>query len=265
MDTAPIPTLLRTITGDPGRPRLTWYGPGGERTELSGHVLDNWVTKTTNLLVEEHDAAPGTRAHLDLPPHWRSVVWALAVWRAGAEVVCDAPTAAGGPVDLVVTYRPEEHVPAAPTTTVLGVALPSLARALPAPVPAGVDDATSAALTYGDALGYVPATDATATALTTPAGPVLHGDLRGWWAEPAPTTAVEQPAVERPRVLVTAADDALAPVLARVLAALAVDGSVVLCGPEMTAELSADPARTSRLVESERITVIPQGVPPFTR
>ena len=51
----PLPGLLAQLTAEPGRPRLTWYAPA-ERVELSGHVLDNWVTKTANLLVEEYDA-----------------------------------------------------------------------------------------------------------------------------------------------------------------------------------------------------------------
>ena len=67
----PMPGLLARLTADPGRPRLTWYGDDGERVELSGHVLDNWVTKTANLLVEEYQAGPLTRVLLDLPVHWR--------------------------------------------------------------------------------------------------------------------------------------------------------------------------------------------------
>ncbi|MEK8228049.1 hypothetical protein NKG05_21105 [Oerskovia sp. M15] len=43
--------------------------------ELSGAVLHNWINKTVNLLVEEFDAAPGTRVLLDLPSHWRAIVW----------------------------------------------------------------------------------------------------------------------------------------------------------------------------------------------
>lgn len=246
MDTAPLPTLLRTITRDPGRPRLTWYGPGGERAELSGHVLDNWVTKTTNLLVEEHDAGPGTRVRVDLPPHWRAVVWVLAAWRTGAEVLVDGADADAA-VDVAVTHRPEEVVRAGRAAVVLGVALPSLARALPAPPPPGADDATSAALAHPDALGWVPPTDPAAPALTTPARTVPHGDLPAWWRAAATST----PAA---RLLVTTTDDAVADVLAHSLAALADDGSVVLCDPTTTAALGADPDRRARLVASEQVT-----------
>ena len=54
--------VLNLLQREPGRPRLTWYGDGPERIELSGAVLANWVAKTTNLLVEELDAAAGETA-----------------------------------------------------------------------------------------------------------------------------------------------------------------------------------------------------------
>src|SRR5688572_8303068 len=107
MPPSTVADVLRSLQPEPGRPRLTWYGPDGERVELSGAVLENWVTKTTNLLVEELDAAPGSRVVLDLPPHWRTVLWALATWRACACVVAAGPDdAAGAGADAVVTDRP---------------------------------------------------------------------------------------------------------------------------------------------------------------
>ena len=50
-----VPALLQQLLADPGRPRLTWYGPDAERVELSGKVLLNWVAKTANLLTDELD------------------------------------------------------------------------------------------------------------------------------------------------------------------------------------------------------------------
>ena len=38
-------------------PALIWYSDNGERIELSGRVLMNWVNKTANLLIEECDLA----------------------------------------------------------------------------------------------------------------------------------------------------------------------------------------------------------------
>ena len=44
---------LDAYAGDPARPLLTWYDDGtGERVELSGATLGNWVAKTANLLVD---------------------------------------------------------------------------------------------------------------------------------------------------------------------------------------------------------------------
>src|SRR5659263_624948 len=141
----PLPGLLAQLTAEPGRPRLTWYAPA-ERVELSGHVLDNWVTKTANLLVEEYDAGPGTRVLLDLPVHWRSVVWAFAVWRVGACVL--VPGLSATRVDLVVTDPPGRHRRGGN----VGVALAALGARLGGGPPPGVVDATGAVMTYGDVL-----------------------------------------------------------------------------------------------------------------
>src|SRR2546430_13689442 len=62
-----------TIAADPTRPLLTWYDDGtGERVELSGATLGNWVAKTANLLVDGVAVAPGEAALVLLPPHWQS-------------------------------------------------------------------------------------------------------------------------------------------------------------------------------------------------
>src|ERR1035437_6909870 len=134
-----IAAVLRRLTADPGRPRLTWYGADGERVELSGHVLDNWVVKTTNLLVEEFEAGPGTTVLPDLPSHWRTVVWASATWQAGATVLVrgargergpaavapSGPGSAAEPADLVVCTDPAAHPRAA---SLVAVSLPALSR-----------------------------------------------------------------------------------------------------------------------------------------
>ncbi|MGL5864968.1 MAG: TIGR03089 family protein [Dermatophilaceae bacterium] len=90
----PAALLAALVASDPGRPRITCYddtdGPTrGERVELSARVLANWVAKAGNLAREEFDAGPGTIVRLDLPPHWRTLYWALAAWSLGA--VIDIP------------------------------------------------------------------------------------------------------------------------------------------------------------------------------
>ncbi len=99
-DVAALMSELRTR--DPGRPRLTWYGPGGERVELSGKWLDNWVAKTAGLLVDEYDAEPGLRVVMQPPLHWRTVVWSLATWLTGACLAIPAEGMGARDGDIVV-------------------------------------------------------------------------------------------------------------------------------------------------------------------
>ncbi|MEL7976883.1 TIGR03089 family protein [Isoptericola sp. F-RaC21] len=243
-----ISQVMDLVVSDPGRPRLTWYGDDGEHVELSGAVLQNWVSKTVNLLVEEFDAAPGTVVTLDLPAHWRGVLWALAAWRCGATVTLtgDDPTAGG---DVVVTSRPAAWGPvlAGPgAADLVAVALPALARSFDGDLPPGAIDAAGAVMTYGDVIGWVPETDPAAVALDAPAAgpgaaPVAFADLVPATGEPGA------------RVLVDGARP-LAGLLRDLLAAWAADGSVVLASAATAAQLAADPARLDRLRASERIT-----------
>lgn len=154
-------TALRTEHAT--SPRLIWYGPGNERVELSGRVLENWAAKTANLLVDELDAGPGTRVLLDLPPHWKSLVWALGAWSTGCTVVpgvdrsgtakpsagsTAGSTADGHGIDVVVTDRPDQ-APAAPAVQV-AVALGAMAMAWPGQLPAGTLDYASEVRAHGD-------------------------------------------------------------------------------------------------------------------
>lgn len=155
-----VPALLRRlVTTDPGRPRVTWYGPGGERVELSGKVLDNWVAKTANLLVDELDVGPGSRVVVDLPPHWRSLVWLLAVWAAGGCVVVEHPDAPAGvrepgePVDVLVTADPDGAAARSwegRAERVVAVALPALAPSFGAGLPADALDYAVEVRSFGD-------------------------------------------------------------------------------------------------------------------
>lgn len=235
----PLPGLLARLTAEPGRPRLTWYAPA-ERVELSGHVLDNWVTKTVNLLVEEYDAGPGTRVLLDLPVHWRSVVWAFAVWRVGACVIVPGPSTTR--VDLVVTDRPAAHS----GRDVVAVALPALARSFDGDLPPGVVDATGAVMTYGDVLTWMPEPDPLSPALES-AQIVVHRDLDRWATE---LLKADGGAGLGGRVLVEPVDAraTLADVLGVVLGVYALNGSVVLRAPD------DDDVARRRVVDAELVT-----------
>ncbi|WP_250446051.1 TIGR03089 family protein [Actinotalea sp. C106] len=235
-----VPGLLQSLAADAGRPRLTWYGPEGERIELSGHVLDNWVTKTANLLAEEFGAGPSHRVLVDLPPHWRTVVWALAVWRVGAHLVLGEDESA----DLVVTDQPQAHADA---VELVAVALPALARRFDGTLPAGAIDAASAVMTYGDMLTWMPEAVPTAPALTVGEGsPVPHGELLAW-ARPTAGTPGR-------RVLVEVAGAGAAEVLREVMKVYADDGSVVLWATDPNEPADQVAARRERVEETERVT-----------
>ena len=248
---SPSTVLAAMLRSDPARPRITFYedtpGPTrGERIELSAKVLANWVNKAANALQEEFEIAPGSTVRLDLPPHWRSVYWALATWSVGATLVVGAPrggensedSADSEDVDLLVTTDPEAAAAAseAAAQAVL-VTLAALARQSPEAAGAGdaMDEARELA-TYGDQ--FAP------------------------WEEPVPTapalraggvdTAYAQVVTERgwelgARVHVDGSD--LADVLTAALAAWAVDGSVVLTRGEL-----GEDARVHR-VATEGITM----------
>ncbi len=236
-----IADLLTALLREPGRPRLTWYGGDGERVELSGAVLNNWVAKTTNLLVEEFDAGPGTVVHLDLPPHWRSVVWALAAWRAGA---CISTGSRPGPgrQDVVVTDRPRTY---AGDPALVAVALPALARVFGGDLPAGAIDAAGAVMTYGDVIAWSPAVEPDAAALVGASPDDASVAHSGLLAHAAAATA----ATAGTRALLQVADDR-ARTRATLLAALGVlhgAGSIVLVGGD------ADEARVARIMADERV------------
>lgn len=79
--------LLR-VAADPSQPLVTYYDMAtGERVELSTTTTANWVAKTSNFLVDELDAGPGSRIRIGLPSHWLTTVWILSAWNVGAAVV----------------------------------------------------------------------------------------------------------------------------------------------------------------------------------
>ncbi|MFJ6269057.1 TIGR03089 family protein [Pseudarthrobacter oxydans] len=140
----PLSELMSTLrSGNSTAPRLTWYGPGDERVELSGRVLDNWVAKTSNLLQDELDAMPGMRLRMDLPAHWKSMVWALAAWQVGLQTVLD-----GGAADYLATADPEAVE--GKYDAVIAVALPALAMRWPGALAAGYLDYAAEVRSHGD-------------------------------------------------------------------------------------------------------------------
>lgn len=224
--TTPLSSLLHDLrSGNPTAPRLTWYGPDAERVELSGKVLDNWVAKTSNLLQDELDAEPGMRIRLDLAPHWKSLVWALAAWQLGLETVL-----AGSDADFLVTAATDQ--PAGEYDAVIAVALPALAMRWAGNLPAGWVDYAADVRSHGDFFMAHDEPATSATAVTAADGTVFtQQDLMTNFAVPQANSA---------RIHV-AASSGLEAALADALGAWHSDGSIVLThqSVELTEHLKA--------------------------
>ncbi|MPV38066.1 TIGR03089 family protein [Georgenia subflava] len=248
--TAPRTLAGRLLDGflqDGAAPRLTWYGTDGERTELSGRVLGNWVTKAANLLAEEADAEPGTTVVLDLPVHWRALVWALGSWTTGARVVL--PGAVERSADVVVTSRPGHDPRETDADLVLAVALPALAMRWTGPeLTGGAVDAAAALMTYPDVLGYVSEPAEDDVALLGADLEATFGELTTWargsreLGRPARDTDDDTTPV---RALVSPAD--LDGLVEQALSVWRAGGSLVLAEP------GTDEARLERIAQDERV------------
>ncbi len=213
-----MPSTILDLThhlraGNSASPRLTWYGPDGERVELSGRVLDNWVAKTSNFLSEELDAGRGTRVRLDLPPHWKSVVIALATLQTGAVLVDTAPA------DITFT-GPESHGGEAGGGVRVAVALGALEMAYPGELPAGALDYAALVRQFADS--YEPFDP------PVEGDPAVDGQHTFTQTELFSRFAV--PAADGARVLV-AGSSGLMDALARLIGAWSAGGSAVLAHP----------------------------------
>ncbi|WP_246954731.1 TIGR03089 family protein [Brachybacterium sp. Marseille-Q7125] len=110
--------LLDALQAQGPQPVLAWYGEAA-RVELSGHVLANWIIKAIGHLADEIALAPGAAVLIDLPPHWKRLVLAIAAWSLGADVTLREPAQDGaapepsGGVDapaVLVTDVPQDEL-----------------------------------------------------------------------------------------------------------------------------------------------------------
>jgi uncharacterized protein (TIGR03089 family) len=207
---------------DPARPVLTWYDDAtGDRAELSGATLVNWVAKTANLLVDGCGVGPGDRAAVLLPPHWQTAAVLLGCWSAGLAVADGQP----GPVDVLFagpeSLTEAEHWPAADR---YALALAPLAAPFRT-VPPGFADYVVEVRVFGDHFSAYAQNDELAQRASRRAAQLGIGG--------------------GDRVLVDAGvhtdplDWLLAPLLA--------GASIVLCG-------HLDPARVADRVSAEKVT-----------
>jgi uncharacterized protein (TIGR03089 family) len=229
----PADVLAALLRSDPSRPRVTFYDDSvnaGERIELSGKVLANWVSKAANLLTEELEIGRGDVVRLDLPAqHWRSLYWALAVWSVGATL----DVRRSGPAQLLVTTDTRRAVGTDADATIL-VTLAALARRHADPVPDDVIDEARDLSTYADQFEPWEEPDQGDVALVDDNGARTYADVvpdLGW--------------ATGSRVHVTGD---LGTTLREVLAAWAVDGSAVLV-------LGPDAGRMPDRLKAEGVTV----------
>ncbi len=104
-----VAAFAAMTSADATRPLITYYDDGtGERLDLSGATLGNWVAKTANLLVDGHGLGTGDVATVRLPPHWLSAAVLLGCWSAGLAVGSGTAdvgfTTAHEPVDAADVY-----------------------------------------------------------------------------------------------------------------------------------------------------------------
>lgn len=232
--------VLLLLQTDSTRPRITTYddtqGPtSGERIELSARVLTNWVNKAGNALQDEFALGPGDVVRLALPPHWRTLYWALAAWSVGVEVSLDAE---GDDPALVITDDPLAAGAAqeAGTQAVL-VTLAALARSANPPAPEGVMDEARELATHPDAFSPDDEPDPDDVALRADGEYTAYGRLVRADTHPA-RTRLHTDTTDPATFLRTAVD------------VFAVDGSLVLTRGHI------DPARLEERCRVEGVTEV---------
>jgi uncharacterized protein (TIGR03089 family) len=233
-----VPAALAAATAHPARPLLTWYDDAtGDRAELSGATMANWVAKTANLLRDGCGLGAGDTAVVDAPPHWQTAVVLLGCWSAGLRVV-DRAHAAEGAATAEVVFATADRLyryaggPAAE----YGLALAPLAAPM-RDAPPGVADFVTEVRGHGD--HFRPAVPVHPQDVATG---VSHAELCSDAAARAATAGV----IPGARVLV---DVAVRPDPRDwLLAPLVVGAATVLCA-------NLDPAALPHRVTAERVTV----------
>jgi uncharacterized protein (TIGR03089 family) len=224
------------VAADPTRPLVTFYDDAtGERSELSGATLANWVAKTANLLVDGVGLVPGDIAAVRLPPHWQTAAVLLGCWNAGIRV--DVTGSHPAAVAFVTTDADagSSVVPSVDAADVFALALAPLGLPFRPGPPPGTADYVIEVRSHGDAFSPRVRPDQPALADgTTHAGLVEAARARG-----LPAGA---------RILVDGGrtTDPLDWLVAPVVAGT----SIVLCR-------NLDGARVAQRLETERATRFP--------
>ena len=221
-----VDALARVIATDATRPLVTYYDDAtGERTELSGATLANWVAKTANLLVDGLGLGPGDVAAVALPPHWQTAAVLLGCWSSGLAIDLE-PTGQAVQVGFATADRLDQ-VRADET---YALALDPFGLGFRTGAPGGAQDFNEVVRGYGD--HFSPITPVTPATRALEDGRT-HGDL----------VAAAPPAERGDRLLIDA--DAHPDPVYWLVAPLLAGASIVLCR-------NLDRARVGERLAAER-------------
>jgi len=157
MSETPAQLWRALVSADPSRPFVTHYDASGGRVELSRATFDNWVSKTSNMLVDGLGVQPGDRVVIALPVHWQSLAWLVSCWSVGA-VAEFVPDGADIPADAQVVVTGADLLERALDSgadEVVGTSLHPLGLPL-AEVPPMVLDYSVEVRGYGDHFSAFP-------------------------------------------------------------------------------------------------------------
>jgi uncharacterized protein (TIGR03089 family) len=230
------------LAADPTRPVLTFYDDAsGERTELSGVTLENWIAKTANLLVDGCGVGDRDEVAIWLPPHWQTAVILLACWRIGTTVAYGQPTAEAAAVEFASVEAVTGGAPAtAADRFVLGLAPMGLPLR---DAPPGWQDYIAEVRGHGDRYGGPPVSPDSVAMLDVSGAPVSQAALVAQGREHASRLGLEGGG----RVLVDA--DAYPYPLDWLLAPLAIGSTLVLT-------THTDPTKTEARATTEHATLV---------
>jgi uncharacterized protein (TIGR03089 family) len=233
-----VDILSLSVSGS-ARPVLTYYDDAtGERTELSGVTLANWVAKTANLLVDGLGLGDGAVAAVRLPAHWQTGAVLLGCWSAG--LVVDRSGAPGTSAD--VAFVGVDTVDTVVADETYALALAPLGQGFRSDPPSGTADYVREVRVHGDVFRSGRPVAASSPALTDG---TTHGQLLAAGRARALTAGSgrDQALTAGSRVLIDG--DRVTDPLDWLVAPMVAGGSVVLCR-------NVDPDRLPARLAAER-------------